>query len=251
MQPVTIIAETSSNAGGNLRRAEEFIKAFAPAADIIKFQLTRVKHLRPDDPQYDWFRQAEWSPGGARDLTVLCADHHAQALFTVYHTDDVAELADITRWPHLPAIKIGSGESHQGNLAQAVLAAPFERIYVSEGIRPIHQNYRTDERVRVLGCVSRYPAPAGIVSDRWKTGQYQGWSDHSIGMNECMLAVHYGAEIIEKHVQHPLQSRPPQPWEATAEELLAFREWTRQDPERFLGRWQHTPATVGVGSIHR
>ena len=234
MDPVTIIAEVASNAGGNLRRAEEFIQAFAPSVDIIKFQLTRVKHLRKDDPQYEWFQKAEWSSQAIDELIRLCDERSVLPLLTVYHPDDVDELAAC-----LHVVKIGSGEAHSGQLAAKVLAAPFTTIYVSEGLRPAHLSYRRDPRVHMLGCITKYPAPSGLVIARWGTGQYDGWSDHAIGMNECMLAVHYGATIIEKHVQHPLQSRAPQPWEATVDEMRTFREWTRQDPDRFLGRWQN------------
>ena len=103
--PVELIAETSSNHGGDLSLAKEFIHAFAEAgADWIKFQTTRVKHLRPDDPQYEWFTKAELSDQAHVELKAECEQAGVKFLTTVYHADEVPFLASLG----LEAIKIGS-----------------------------------------------------------------------------------------------------------------------------------------------
>ena len=233
-QHVNLIAEVSSNAGGSVLRAVQFIDAFAVAgADIVKFQLTRVAHLSRFDPQYEWFQHAEWGHDQIAPLVAACEARSVVPMFTVNHPDDVWEVK------HLPYVKVGCGEAHSGKLAEAVLARPFQRVFVSEGIRPAHARYLADPRVTILGVCPYYPAPRGVVGLRWACGRYQGWSDHSIGLEESQLAVILGATVIERHVQIPIQARPPQPYELTVEEFAELRQRIDQDPERFLGRWGH------------
>jgi len=232
---VELIAEVSSNAGGSLDRAKLFIERFAAVgADVLKFQLTRAKRLRLDDPQRAWFEKAEWSLRDMAAIAKLCIANHVLPLFTVYHPDDVIELR---REIQFYRVKIGAGEAHSGKLAEAVLAHPFETIYVSEGIRPAHALYRNDPRVIMLGTCSRYPAPSGVVGHRYLTGAYQGWSDHAVGLDESVLAVILGATVIERHVQIKEQAREPRPFESTVEEFAELRRRVDEDPDRFLGRW--------------
>ncbi len=232
LNKVTLIAEVSSNHGGSVRSADLFIKRFAEAgADIVKFQLTRAHRLRLDDPQKAWFEQAELDIPKVRQLTSSCLNAGARPMFTIYHPDDVWEVA------HLPIVKIGAGESHAGALAARVLAEPFTTIYVSEGIRPAHASYVSDSRVKMLGTCARYPAPIGLVAQRFGAGKYDGWSDHSIGLDESHLAVVMGATVIERHVQIREQARDPRPFELTVDEFRELRRRVDENPDRFLGRW--------------
>lgn len=245
---VTLIAEVSSNAGGSLWLADAFIQAFAGAgADYVKFQHTRVRHLRPDDPQYEWFQRAEWSSEQVATLRDICQIMHTRFLTTVYHPADVPELAAL----NLQAIKIGSGEAHEHALADAVKDGPWSKIYVSTGLTPWSlspfASLRTggsksmqpfNQRVEFLRCITRYPCPVTAAH-----GPYQqpvvGWSDHCIGLEGCFTAIAEGATVIEVHVQLPNQARPPKPFEKTVEEFRQLRAYADEDPKRFLGRWQH------------
>lgn len=259
--PIELVAEISSNHGGDLALAKEFIWRFADAgADWIKFQTTRVKHLRPNDRQYTWFQRAELSDDAHHVLKAECARAGAKFLTTVYHADEVPFLASLG----LEAIKIGSGEAGEEDLARIVLErlglCQFTRAYVATGLvdmwrsaiwriatehRPIHSGIHD---VRFLGCVSRYPAPSGLAAVRfqaqrgWATTGPEcymtGWSDHAVGLGDCYVAITMGAVTIEKHVCLPQQARPVQPWEATVDEFKALRAFADERPERFLGRWQ-------------
>ena len=234
---VTLIAELSTNHGGSLTRAQQFIETFAKAgADIIKWQWTRIRHLRLEDPQYAWFSQAELSNTDHRALVRTCQENGVIGMATVYHTDDIQELLDVG----LTHLKIGSGEAHRADIALHLRALPgaFKHIYVSTGIRFPHAEYKLLPEVEFLACISRYPAPHGCVRALLATSGVKGWSDHSIGINECQAAVVAGATIIEKHVMMTTQARTPQLWEANAADFAAFRQWTREDPEaKFIDRW--------------
>src|SRR3990167_1645472 len=248
---IELIAEVSSNHGGSIPLAKEFIWRCAEAgADWVKFQTTRVTHLRPDDPQYAWFQQAELSDDAHHELKAECERAGVKCLTTVYHYADVPFVASLG----LEAIKIGSGEAQDPRLASAVMATPITAVLVSLGLcgnAPTASAFGVDQwwgRTRFLAAVSRYPAPLGLAAlvfrDQpqavtWGYPLLAGWSDHAVGLSECHAAIVSGASIIEKHVQLPNQARPPKPFEATMDELKQLRAFADEDPQRFIGRWQH------------
>ena len=219
---VEIIAEIATNHGGSLALAKEFIWRCAEAgADWVKCQHTRVRHLRPDDPQYAWFQHAEFSCDQFVELKAECERAGTKFLTTGYHAADVPEVSGLG----VEAIKIGSGEAREMTLAEAAMATTIPRIFVSLGLahnNPYEScfvpNEWAGERVVFLGCVTRYPAPVGIAATvlrasaqpkpmsmwsmtsgpRWGVS---GWSDHAVGLGECEAAIVGGATVIEKHVQ--------------------------------------------------
>lgn len=229
MSRVELIAEISSNHGGDLALAKEFIWRFAEAgADWIKFQHTRVKHLRPDDPQYEWFQRAELSLEQFQELEAECGRAGVKFLTTVYNHQDVPEVRQLT-----DVVKIGSGEAGEYEFVRAVKHAGFARVFISGGLSqpPGHVH-------ELLACVTRYPTPHGCVPARFGLGGYVGWSDHCVGLESCEVAIIRGAKIIEKHVQLTNQARPRKSLEATVDEFKQLRAFADEDPTRFLGRWQ-------------
>lgn len=110
---IELIAECSTNHGGSVPLAKEFIRRFSEAgATWIKFQYTRVKHLRPDDQQYDWFKSAELSDDAFAELKAETEACGAKFLLTVYNWQDVSAVAKLST----QAIKVGSGEAKQEDL---------------------------------------------------------------------------------------------------------------------------------------
>ncbi len=61
------------------------------------------------------------------------------------------------------------------------------------------------EKISVLHCVSLYPCPDKLVNlermiqIKKKYKVTVGYSDHSKGVNACILAINLGAEVVEKH----------------------------------------------------
>jgi sialic acid synthase SpsE len=230
---VELIAECHTGHGGSVELAKEYVRAFAPYADFLKFQYTRVAHLRKDDPQYEWFTRAEMSDADFTALRDECLAAGTKLLLTVFNAADVPFVASLG----LEAVKIGSGEAYsEAALVQAVDRYQW-RVIMSEGLG--YSLGRAHER---LACVTRYPAPHGCVPSTFRRDSldgFDGWSDHCRGLDSCQLALLRGATIIEKHVCLPHQARPVQPWEATVEEFTALRAFADDDPAaKYLGRWQ-------------
>lgn len=225
---IELVAEISTNHGGDLALAKEFIKRFADAgADFIKFQYTRVKHLRPDDPQYAWFASAELQDDQFAELKATTEAAGAKFLLTVFNWRDVPAVRQLST----DAVKIGSGEAYQQDLLQEVDDANWPRVFISGPVYGWEQ----------FRCLSWYPTPqraALAAAQQPFDRDVVGWSDHAIGIEPCQLAIINGARIIEKHVQLPNQARPCKPYEATVEEFKALRAFADQHPDRFIGRWQ-------------
>ena len=166
-------------------------------------------------------------------VKAACEAAKVNFLLTVVHPDDVKNVRALTSY-----VKVGSGEAHQAKLAEAIKTANFERVLVSNGVRPPHQIYR-EIGAKTLACISRYPHPSALVPARLTETFAAGWSAHCVGLDGCMTAVALGAKIIEKHVCLKGQARPMMLWEANVEEMMLLQRWISQHPDRFLGRWNH------------
>lgn len=242
--PIELIAEVSTNHGGDIALAKEFIHRFAEAgADWIKFQHTRVKHLHPNDPQYAWFQRAEFSLEQFAELRGECMTARVKFATTVFNHRDVPEVVSLCP----DAIKVGSAEAGDAFLARALWTLPI-RLIVSTGLHwnPCATAFKHRQPAPdYLKCVSRYPAPPELARTcygRHVSGGedwYFGYSDHCIGLAGCHIAIADGAQLIEKHVSLRSQARPIRPWEATIKEFKQLRAFADDDPSRMIGRWQH------------
>lgn len=254
-----IIAEVSTNHGGSITVAQDFIRECADAgADYVKFQSYQVKHLRRDDPQYAWFQQCELSDGDHDVLMHACAAAGVKFLTTVFNAERVPFLKSLG----LDTIKIGSGEAQDGHVFGACLDA-FPRVMFSLGLGE-HEGHRGIANDHVaFHCVSLYPTPVARVQlqriqeiDRWADAV--GWSDHCVGIDVCKAAIAMGAQYIEKHVTLPYAPRS-MAWDATMAQIRALRDYAEfidmitsgefpadltESRKRFIGRWQATEATV-------
>ncbi len=235
---IELIAECSTNHGGSVPLAKEFIKRFTDAgADWIKFQYTRVKHLRPDDPQREWFEKSELSDEQFAELKAETEACGAKFLLTVYNHQDVPAVAKLST----EAIKVGSGEAGDNALTKAIILSQVPRRFLSIGIRPAAEAWSVAVP-ECFRCVSWYPTPRHLAmqaaTGKWMPHE-RGYSCHAIGIEPSQAAIICGAKIIEKHVQLPNQARPVKPFEATVEEFKALRAFADQHPDRFIGRWQH------------
>ncbi len=236
---MTLIAEVSSNHGGSIPLAKEFIHRFAEAgADYVKFQTTRVKHLNPADPQYAWFAQSEISDEDHYVLKECCETAGTQFLTTVYNAAELPFIKGLG----CPIVKFGSGESDDVKLRRDAMALQLKvwRSVQLTGLRWVEQAGGGPETV--FSCVTRYPA--SVESCRVaisRVGYYGvcGYSDHSNGLEMARWAIECGATIVEKHVSLPNQARVEKSYEATVAEFKALRQFADEGPERFIGRWSY------------
>ena len=232
---IDLIVEVATNHGGSLQLAKEFIHEFGLAgATTIKFQYQRVKHLRKDDPQYNWQLKSQFTHDAYAELREECEDVGLNFLLTAYHPDEVLMIRDLG----CRRIKVGSGEAGEEPMAFVIRESRMHPI-VSCGLVTPEKTY-FGKNATFLACVTRYPAPSGLAAALMLTGKYDGFSDHSLGLDELKAAVVCGATTLETHVQLPNQAREPKPFEKTIDEIRELRVFLNEDPaENYLGRWRH------------
>ncbi|MBT3400898.1 MAG: pseudaminic acid synthase [Rhodospirillaceae bacterium] len=207
--PCFVIAEIGVNHEGSLDHGMGMVEAAARAgADAIKLQTAL-----PEDnyaPDTDVYRQYAESFLSMED-TGKIFEHARTKGLAAFTTTGLATLPAIEALGP-DAYKVSSGTLSNHPLLEA-LCAMGRPVLLSTGMSDLEE---VDEAVRlarmagadrlsVLQCTSLYPAPpeslnlASIrtLADRFDT--VAGFSDHSLGIDACVLAVAAGAKIIEKH----------------------------------------------------
>lgn len=80
-----------------------------------------------------------------------------------------------------------------------------------------------------LYCIPKYPAElSDLRFDRvdFKENWY-GYSDHTVGLDACKIAIARGAQVIEKHFAIDHKTGVDAPWSMTPAELTELVEWER------------------------
>ena len=185
------IAEIGMNHNGNFDLAYELIKrAKLAGADIAKFQLGwRDGEGEINQIDYEILQK----------LNKWCDYFQIEFMASII-TEKAFELAkkiDFKRY------KIASRTVKDNiDLVRKVVNDGKETI-ISLGMwnsnePPIQKN----EKIKYLWCKSKYPAEPWDLMDFPKdftNSIYDGYSDHTIGIETSLIAITRGAEIIEKH----------------------------------------------------
>ncbi|HYE59398.1 MAG TPA: N-acetylneuraminate synthase family protein [Rhodothermales bacterium] len=197
-------------------------------ADVFKPQLLRRGMYQDGTPAAalvgEYEVPDEWLPR----LKDECDRRNLELMVTAYRAEDVP-LID----PHVKRHKVASFDTANVALLRAI-ADTGKRVLISTGTQGDREPWRSLRlawsergdyheclaRVTPLHCISSYPAEPGqmnlrvllrenyagddngdIVPGPYKT-MYLGLSDHSIGSVAAVIAVAYGATVIEKHIRH-------------------------------------------------
>jgi len=224
--PAYIVAELSGNHNGSLERALATIRACAAAgADAIKLQTYRpdTMTIESDSPDFVVPGSGPWS---GRTLFDLYEEAHTpwewhERLFAearacgieVFSTpfDDTA--VELLERLGAPAYKIASFEMIDDALVRTI-ARTGKPVIVSTGMANLEEITHCASVLRGAGssqfiflkCTSSYPAPDDAMNLRSlpllsaAVGAPAGLSDHSMGTTASIVAVAFGAVLIEKHV---------------------------------------------------
>ena len=185
------IAEIGMNHNGHFGLAGELIKQAAWAgADIAKFQLGWRDG--PDEIN-------RITPEIIGDLQRLADFHEIELMFSIIvpHAWEMIrpfsfrryKIASRTVRDHLPLVEeiVATGRETLVSLG----------MWEGQGL-PL----KPADNVRYLWCKSAYPANpwdlTGLPKD-FDASPFDGYSDHSIGIEVPLLAISRGARIIEKH----------------------------------------------------
>ena len=198
-----IIAEIGINHNGSIDLAHELIRqARIAGADIAKFQFYDPhKIFGPQGP----FPNAE---ALTQALTVQFGFDHAKQLKTWCDQEGIEFMAsafDLERfgWTETLGVrrhKIASRAAQDRELCERILGSGQDTFvslgfWQGDGIPYPHPN------AKYLYCVPKYPCPYEDLDLPRSFGAsiYEGFSDHTIGIEAALVAVGRGARVIEKH----------------------------------------------------
>lgn len=222
-----VIAEASSNHGGQIERAKKMIDVAAEAGvDAVKFQVFTAAKLAADtdDPRtllrakekrvfvekdtklIDLYRENElpriWLP----ELAKYAQQKGLIFLATPFDSEAVDQLEAV----EVPAYKVASYELLNVPLLRKI-ASKRKPIILSTGMATLGEIEFALQVVHpcptiLLHCNSIYPTPPDQVNLCAMETMREafphcpiGFSDHSLGITVPLAAVALGAKVIEKH----------------------------------------------------
>jgi sialic acid synthase SpsE len=206
---VLVVAEAGNNHEGDFGRAKALVAAAAEAgAHAVKFQTFRAERFvsGADPTRLARLKSFELSPDQFGQLSVLAASKGLLFLSTPLDLPSVEVLA-----PIVDALKIASGDNDFYPLI-AVAAAKKKPLILSTGLCDLAQVRRAVAAARrapslaLLHCVCSYPVEDAQANLRGLEALKKafprltpGYSDHTLGLDACLLSVALGARVIEKH----------------------------------------------------
>jgi N,N'-diacetyllegionaminate synthase len=217
-ETVYVVAEIGGNHNGEPEIAYRLVEEAAKAgASAVKFQTYKAETLvHPSvepvpivkkfyDTQLARFKGLELEWEVYERIFEQCRELGIHFLTTPF---DLEILERMT--PHMPAVKIASGDLTYHDLIIAA-AATGKPVLLSTGMATIDEvleasNLIPQAQRAVLHCASIYPLPdekANLAAISTMIDALPnsliGYSDHTLGSEACVAAVALGARTIEKH----------------------------------------------------
>jgi N,N'-diacetyllegionaminate synthase len=188
---IEFIAEIGMNHNGNFDLCFELIKqAKLSGADIVKFQLGwRDKPGEINCINKDVINK----------LKRWCEYFEIELLFSII-THDAFKLIKPFK---LKRYKVASRTViDKPDLVKKIVNENKETI-ISLGMwRKKSLPIKKNKNIKYLWCLSKYPCEPRDLKNlpkNFNNSNYAGYSDHSIGIETCLIAISRGAKIIEKH----------------------------------------------------
>lgn len=212
---VFVVAEIGNNHEGDFRLAKKLIyKAYECGVDAVKFQIFKTDLFihNKDTKNYKKFKKFELSQKKFLLLKNYCKKLGLTFFGSAF---DVESLDFLIKNTHI--IKIASSENVNFEMIHKVLRNK-KKCIISTGfldynsIKKLVNNLNKSfnkkflkKKLSIMHCVSSYPADnkdlnLNTIKQLKKDLDIEiGYSDHSLGIDACKIAVSLGATIIEKH----------------------------------------------------
>jgi N,N'-diacetyllegionaminate synthase len=209
-----VVAEIGNNHEGNMDNAIRLVHEAADCGvDAVKFQTFDTEHYisRSDNARFERLKSFELTHDQFEKLSSLT---HSLGLLFLSTPFDIESARFLE--PLVDAYKIASGDNNFYPLIDVVLKTD-KPLIISTGASDLNQVTRTVNYIEnnwqqkkpvnlaILHCISCYPVPCDqinlqsirVLSDKFK--HTIGYSDHSMGIDSSLIAIAFGARIIEKH----------------------------------------------------
>ncbi len=209
---VFVIAEIGNNHEGNFEVAKKLINAAASAgADAVKFQ-TFIPEYYVSNSNKNRINQLKKFQLES-NLVIKLAAHAASKNILFFSTPfDIKSANFLNKIQTI--FKISSGDNNFTPLINEVFQFNKPTI-ISTGLADINSlkeiykkwiHFNKKFELAFLHCVSSYPVPdseANLGAIKHLSEVFPevkiGYSDHTLGIDACLIAVSLGAKIIEKH----------------------------------------------------
>jgi N,N'-diacetyllegionaminate synthase len=211
---VCIIAEIGNNHEGDLDLAKSMISLAAKAgAHAVKFQTIQPEYLVSvqDKARIEQLNRFRFTFKQFEGLSKTAKSEGVAFLSTPFDLASATFLNSI-----VPVFKIASGDNNFYPLID-FLAETGKPIIFSSGLADYKQIKTTRDRIHliwkknnitqelaILHCISSYPtlvsqANLMAIPHLKELKCIVGYSDHTLSIEACIVAVSLGARIIEKH----------------------------------------------------
>jgi len=222
--PCFIIAEAGVNHNGDINLAKQLIIEAAKArADAVKFQTFKAEQVTTkhsptaayqkknvgEDNQWALLRPLELKEDAYPELIAECRKNKIMFMSTPHGHIASAEFlkdkvnvwkvgsGDLTNLPFLRYL----GESGKPVILSSGMATIAE---IKEAVKAIEST--GNKQLIILQCTTNYPCPdeeanvAAILDIQNNFPDYPiGFSDHTLGIDACVLAAAMDATVLEKH----------------------------------------------------
>ena len=198
-----IIAEIGINYNGYINLAHELIRqAKLCGADIVKFQFYDPDKIfgphgtYPDKKNYEFALTVQFNYKQAKTLKQWCDQEGIEFMASVFDSERFEWIESLGVKRH----KIASRAVQDKELCRKILKTGKE-AFISLGFWKGRDVPYKNKNARYLYCVPKYPCEYADIHlpASFAKSHYQGFSDHSIGIEVSLVAVAKGAGIIEKH----------------------------------------------------
>ncbi|MGH7380755.1 MAG: N-acetylneuraminate synthase family protein [Candidatus Methylomirabilales bacterium] len=214
-QKVLVVAEIGNNHEGDFATAQKLVgEAAACGVGAVKFQVFRARYFvsAGDRARYDRLSSFELSYEQFEELHRLAKSLGLLFIATPLDLESAAFLEGI-----VDAYKIASGDNNFYPLMDRVCRTG-KPLILSTGLSDLNHIRRAkafieaqwrkrgvEQHLAVLHCVSSYPVPpeqANLGAIPMLIRELEctvGYSDHTLGIQACVIGAALGARIIEKH----------------------------------------------------
>lgn len=247
-----IIAEVGSN-WQTLEHAIASISAAKQAgADAVKFQAFNANALYGQEKEMGHELPLEWLPS-LKEKADACG---IEFMCTAFSPELVAAVD-----PYVSVHKVASSDLSYPQLLEAVAKSGTPVLLSTGGARTMEEiefAYRfllscgtPIGSVMLLYCVAAYPAD---FVDFDIMSEYDGFSDHTLGITAAVHAAQHGLKVIEKHfTAFPELDTPDRPHSATPEQFKrmvdAIRQKGYQPPNESAMSLRHNRRLIATRDI--
>ena len=213
-----IIAEIGGNHEGDFNYAKKLLfDAIESGADAVKFQTykpEKIVNRVVDQDRYDHFSKFTLDDDKFIELAKISKEKNIMFMSSVWDKDSL-KLLD----PFIEIHKIGSGDITNYPLIKEIIKTGKPTIISTamstlEEIRStvdfilsIDESILAEKRLGILQCVAMYGEPmneyANLNAINTLKDEFPeaiiGYSDHTIGIHACNIAVGMGSKILEVH----------------------------------------------------